>query len=143
MSATLTQTIADGVALDVHRTTSDVPTAAQLARIRATSGLSHTAIITSFAKLARGPGKLSFADYVRLRMFDAAFNASAAAVYVGQRRNRDICVTANYRHDWYGLLSDKVAVSGYLSNYGFPTIPIAEVYAPELSRKSERVLTDR
>ena len=143
MNASITQTFSGATTLDVLRTNSEAPVANQIARIREATGLSHTAIVKSFVKVARGPGKISFPDFVRLRLFDASFHSGAAlAGYVGQRRNRDICVTVNYRHDWYGLLSDKVAVCGYLSAYGFPTIPIAAIYAPELAPNG-RVLTDR
>jgi hypothetical protein len=131
------------MALDVQRTSSDAPLASQLARIREATGLSHTAIVKSFVKLARGPGKISFGDFVRLRLFDASFHSGAQLLsFVGQRRNRDICVAVNYRHDWYGLLSDKVASTGYLSAHGLPTIPIAAIYAPALANNG-RVLTDR
>lgn len=115
-----------------------------MARIRETSGLSHAAIASTFARLARGPGKLSFQDFVRLRLFDRALSAATpASEFVGQRRNRDICVTVNYRHDWYGLMSDKVAVSAYLASYGVPTIPVAAIYAPDLGIGAPPVLSSR
>lgn len=113
-------------------------------QIREASGLSHTAIASAFARLARGPGKLSFQDFIRLRLFDRAISASAPpSEFVGQRRNRDICVTVNYRHDWFGLMSDKVALSAYLASYGLPTIPVAAIYAPELGAGAPPVLSSR
>lgn len=143
MNAIVTQTLSGATTLDVRRTHSEAPVASQLARIRQATGLGHGAIVKSFVKLARGPGKISFADFVRLRLFDPQFHSgSVLAAYVGQRRNRDICVNVNYRHDWYGLLSDKVAVASYLTSYGLPTIPIVAIYAPDLARNG-RVLTDR
>jgi Sugar-transfer associated ATP-grasp len=143
LNASVTQTLSGATALDVRRTHSEAPVASQLARIRQATGLGHAAIVKSFVKLARGPGKISFADFVRLRLFDPQFHSgSVLAAYVGQRRNRDICVNVNYRHDWYGLLSDKVAVASYLTSYGLPTIPIVAIYAPDLARNG-RVLTDR
>jgi len=115
-----------------------------MAQIRKASGLSPTAIASTFARLARGPGKLSFQDFIRLRLFDRAISAATpASEFVGQRRNRDICVTANYRHDWFGLMSDKVALSAYLASYGLPTIPIAAIYAPELGSGAPPVLSNR
>jgi hypothetical protein len=143
VNASISQSFSGATALDVQRTSSNAPVAGELARIRAATGLSHTAIVKSFVKLARGPGKISFPDFVRLRLFDPAFHGGAAlADFVGQRRNRDICVAVNYRHDWYGLLADKVAASAYLSAYGFTTIPFAAIFAPSLAGNAT-VLTDR
>ena len=115
-----------------------------MAQIREASGLSPTAIASTFARLARGPGKLSFQDFIRLRLFDRTGSTAApASEFVGQRRNRDICVTVNYRHDWFGLMSDKVALSAYLASYGLPTIPLAAIYAPELGAGTPPILSNR
>lgn len=106
--------------------------------------MSHTAIASTFARLARGPGKLSFQDFVRLRLFDRPLSAATpASEFVGQRRNLDICVTVNYKHGWFGLLADKVAASAYLATYGLPTIPLAAIYAPDLGTGTARVLASR
>lgn len=128
-------------ALDVARASTGGSTAEQIARIRGATGLGHGAIVGAFARLARGPGKLSFADFVRLRLFEPQAPGAALNEFVGQRRNRDICVTVNYRHDWYGLMSDKVAVTSYLKSYGLPAIPIAAIYAAGLN--GEGVLASR
>lgn len=118
--------------------------ARQMMRIREASGLSHTAIASTFARLARGPGKLSFQDFVRLRLFDRPLSAATpASEFVGQRRNLDICVTVNYKHGWFGLLADKVAAGAYLATYGLPTIPVAAIYAPDLGAGTPRVLASR
>ena len=110
------------------------------------SGRSPAAIVRAFAGLAVGPGRISFADFVRLRLFDLAFHAGAKLeAYVGQRRNRDLCVTANHRHDWFGLLANKVASLTYLAAYGFPTIKVEAIYAPQIvvASKSTPILSDR
>lgn len=140
MSA-VTDTVPEAAALDIARAGNGHSLADQIARIRQESGLSHAAIVTAFARLARGPGKITFPDFVRLRLFDPAFTAGAVlSEFVGQRRNRDICVAVNYRHDWYGLMSDKVAVAAYLASYGFPAIPLAAIYAPDLGDGAAPVL---
>ena len=136
--------MASATALDVSHASETPSLAVQMTQIRDASGLSHTAIASAFARLSRGPGKLSFQDFVRLRLFDRSIVAATpASEFVGQRRNRDICVTVNYRHDWYGLMSDKVALSAYLASYGLPTIPISAIYAPELGAGAPPVLSDR
>ena len=143
MTETLTLNQASA-ALDVERMGMHAPIPVQLQKLKQATQSSAGAIIQAFAKLAWGPGKISFGDFVRLRLFDEAFHqGSSLADYVGQRRNRDICVAVNYRHDWYGLMSDKVASFGYLTNYGLPTIPIEAIFAPDLTVKGPSLLRDR
>ncbi|WP_298423654.1 sugar-transfer associated ATP-grasp domain-containing protein [Rhodoblastus sp.] len=102
------------------------------------------ATVASFAKLAMGPGKISFADYIRLRLFDPAMGSAAdLRNYVGLRRNLEMCTLANYRRDWHGMASNKVASLHYLAAYGFPTIPIKAIYAPGMARRQAAILSDR
>jgi hypothetical protein len=132
------------MALDISRDAEAPSLAKQMIQIREASGLSHTAIASTFARLARGPGKLSFQDFIRLRLFDRALSAATpASEFVGQRRSLEICITVNYKHIWFGLLSDKVAASAYLASYGLPTIPLAAIYAPELGTGTPPVLANR
>ncbi len=121
--------------------------AAPLAALRdmaAEVGLSPIQIVRDFANLALGPGKVSFDDYVRLRLFSLDYWAGCdRRTVVGQRANRDLLVEVNYRHDWYGLIDDKVASSAYLSAYGLPTMPIAAIFAPRLRTGAAHVLHSR
>lgn len=131
-------------ALDVDRPDFNALTGQSLNQIRELSGCSLGTVLRSFAKLAWGRGKLSFADFVRLRLYDPAFGfESELNAFAGQRRNRDICVAVNYRHDWHGMLTNKVASLGYLAAYGFPTIPVRAIYAPEGARRGDLILADR
>lgn len=124
-----------------HEETLTLPVLQQLGEA---SGMGPTQVVRDFAGLAFGPGKLSFADYVRLRLFDRAYWSECdRRSVVGQRRNRDLAVEINYRHDWYGLLDDKVAAIAYLSAYGLPTAKIAAIFAPRLTRGPADILRDR
>jgi hypothetical protein len=112
--------------------------------IQRRTGEKYGAIVMAYAKLAIGPGKLSFRDFLRLGLYDPALReATDVNAFVGQRRNRDLCVAINYRHDWLGLLSNKVAALSYLAAYGFPTIPFAALYAPGVSAGGPAVLGGR
>lgn len=114
-----------------------------LMRVGEATGMSPTQIVRDFASLAFGPGKVSFNDYIKLRLFDPAMWQGDRRNVVGGRRNRDLAVEINYRHDWYGLLDDKVASIAYLSAYGLPTAEIAAIFAPRLTRGGARILRDR
>jgi hypothetical protein len=112
--------------------------------LEAAAGISPIQAVRDFANLALGPGKVSFEDYVRLRLFDPAYWAGCdRRTVVGQRCNRDLVVEANYRHDWYGLVSDKIASSAYLAAYGLPTVPIAAIFAPRLKIDAVGILRSR
>ena len=133
--------------LDIARASETPSMAAQIMEIAAATRQSPTRIMRDFSALAFGPGKIAFADYVKMRLFDESFYAGAdRRQIIGQRRNRDICVAVNYRHDWFGLVANKVATLGYLKAYGFPLIPTAALYAPGLRPRSSggaRLLADR
>ena len=112
--------------------------------IQIQTGEGYGAIVMAYAKLSMGPGKISFRDFVRLRLFDPALRETADLnAFIGQRRNRDICVTVNHRHDWLGMLSNKVAALSYLAAYGFPVIKFAAIYAPGIARGDATILGDR
>jgi len=131
-------------AFDTARPDATALDAGAFAKVVRASGLGPAALALSFARLAFGPGSLGFSDFLRLRLYEPDLRAAGGLErFVGQRRNRDLCVTANYRHDWLGLMSDKVAMLGYLAAHGLPTIPIRAIYAPRLTGGSARVLTDR
>jgi hypothetical protein len=146
LSAALSQTLPDNrtPVLDVSRSDAKAPVVLDFLRVRQATGLSNTALVSAFTKLAIGPGKISFGDFVRLRLFDPAFHGGAAlAEFVGQRRNCWMCETVNYRHDWFGLMSNKIAGSAYLSRYGLPAIPVSAIYAPEFPGGNRELLSDR
>jgi len=114
-----------------------------LMRIAEVTGTTPTQAVKDFAGLAFGPGKVSFNDYIRLRLFDQSYWQDDRRSVVGQRRNRDLAVEINYRHDWYGLVDDKVASIAYLSAYGLPTAAIAAIFAPRLHNGASQILRDR
>jgi hypothetical protein len=116
----------------------------QLQAIARTTALSPTQIVGRFAKVAVGPGKISFNDFVKLRLFEPHFTSDdVLKAFVGQRRNRDICLEVNFRHDWLGLLENKISALSYLAAYGFPTIPAAAIYTKGLKSRASHLLSDR
>ena len=96
--------------LDVGHEIESVPLAMQLRAISKEAGSGALKIAAAYARLALGRGKVSFQDYVNLRLFDPAFLESANLnAYVGQRRNLDICVAKT-------AASEKIAGSCQPSN---------------------------
>jgi Sugar-transfer associated ATP-grasp len=128
--------------LETSRPQASAAPALELPQIMAQSGLSPVAVALRYAKLSMGPGKVSFPDFVRLRLFDDAFVEGPLEAFVGQRRNLEICHVINYRHDWFGLLENKITSRSYLEAYGLPTLPVAALYAPGMRTRAAHVLAD-
>ena len=130
-------------AIDVAKPASEVSIDVALRQMAAIAKASPLALMRDFAVLAFGPGQVSFADYRRLRLFDEAFYAGVdRRAVIGQKRNCQINLTVNYRHDWMGLLADKIASASYLAAYGFPTIPPVAIYADKLASAASWVIRD-
>jgi hypothetical protein len=130
--------------VDVKRPTQQLPLDVGLRKMAEVAKSSALKVMREYATLAFGPGQVSFSDYTKLRLFDDAFYANSdKRTVVGQRRNFDIDLTINYRHDWMGLFSNKVASASYLAAHGFPTIPVSAIYAKDLAGASHLVARNR
>jgi hypothetical protein len=118
--------------------------AENMQRAAAQAGVPPMQLMREYSRLAFGPGKVSFDDYVKYRLFDDAWLAGAdKSKFVGARRNRELVIAINYRHDWHGLLTNKVASQSYLAAYGLPTIAPLAIYAPGMTIASDRLLLSR
>jgi len=129
--------------VDVARphTTQAVDTA--LLRMVAETKTSPLKIMRDYVSLSFGPGKVSFRDYTQLRLFDEAFWEGADRRQVaGQHRGVEIHQQVNFRHDWWGMFDNKIAMASYLAAYGFPTLPTLAVYCPALGTPAAHVASD-
>lgn len=118
--------------------------AESMQRAAAQTGAPPMQLMREYSRLAFGPGKLSFEDFVKFRLFDDAWIGGAEkADFVGARRNRDLVVEINFRHDWHGLLTNKLVSQAYLATYGLPTIAPRAIYAPGMNIPSDKRLRTR
>ncbi len=118
--------------------------AESMQRAASQTGAPPMQLMREYSRLAFGPGKLSFEDYIKYRLFDDAWLAGAEKEnFIGARRNRDLVVEINYRHDWHGLLTNKVVSQSYLAAHGLPTIAPVKIFAPRLSIDSDKLLRSR
>jgi len=128
--------------LDTARPAAQASQADLLRAMAQQMGGKPSALVGGWMRLSRGPGKISFNDFVRLRLFDRDFHGGARLEeYVGQLRNMSLCVQANHRREWFGILRNKVAARAYLADHGLPTIPISAIYAPRLASAGGLALT--
>ena len=124
----------------VAKPVSETPVDNTLRTIAEQSGKGYYDIIREIVALGFGPGRVSFRDYVKLRLFDDEYYAGCdKKTVVGQRRNRDISVAVNYRIDWYAMLENKIASICYLGAFGLPVIPFELVYGENLEIKTPRI----
>lgn len=116
---------------------------AALLKIVAASKTSPLSIMRDYVGLAFGPGKISFKDYTRLRLFDRAFwGEEDRRTVAGQQCSAAIYYTVNYRHDWWGLVENKIATCSYLAAYGIPTTPMLAVYCENLKTGAANIASD-
>lgn len=114
------------------------------ARMAEAAGAPPTRLMRDFAGLSFGPGRVSVGDYERLRLYDEAFWAgSDRRAVVGARRAREIALQANFRHDWLGLVDNRVAWSAYLAAHGLPVIATLAIFTEGLATPSQRLLRTR
>ena len=124
----------------VAKPVTETPVDNTLRRIAEQSGKGYYDIVREIVALGFGPGRVSFRDYVKLRLFDDQHYAGTdKKSVVGQRRNRDISVAVNHRIDWYAMLENKIASIAYLGAYGLPVIPFELAYGENLDIKTPRI----
>ena len=117
-----------------------------IARMAEAAGVPPTRLMTDFATLAIGPGRIDFSDYERLRLYDEAFWGQAAAdrrSLIGARRGHELALAVNFRHDCFALASDQLAANSYLSAHGLPTVPILAIYRAGLASPGRGLLRTR
>jgi Sugar-transfer associated ATP-grasp len=114
-----------------------------LLKVVAASKTSPLKIMQDYLGLAFGPGKIAFSDYTRLRLFDREFWAGEdRRAVAGHQRSVATYEAVNYRHDWWGMLNNKVASCGYLAAYGFEVIPILSLYCENIRGGGQNVASD-
>ncbi|HEY1751855.1 MAG TPA: hypothetical protein VGG29_11355 [Caulobacteraceae bacterium] len=101
-------------------------------------------LVADFAALALGPGRVAFADYERLRLYDTAFWSKAyRREVVGAARGRELVRAANFRRDCQALAADRLAAGAYLAAHGLPTAPALAIYRAGLAAPGEALLRSR
>ena len=100
------------------------PLAATLTRLATLSHRSRLALLGEFLRLRLGPGRLSFDEYVGLRLFESETLANADKTrFVGYRRTLKIWFQANYQVNVFGLVNNKIAADLLFAAHGFPVLP--------------------
>jgi len=117
---------------------------AAFARMAEAAGAPPAHLMADFAALAFGPGRISFADYERLRLYDGAFwGAADRREVAGAAQARRIARLVNFRRDCWGLATDRLASSAYLAAHGLPAVPTLAIYRAGLAAAGAMLLRTR
>jgi hypothetical protein len=117
---------------------------ARLVRMAEAGGVPVSRLLTDFAGLAIGPGRLDLADYDRLRLYDAAlWQGADRREVIGAAQARRLAGQANFRRDCLALASDRLASSAYLAAHGLPTQPILAIFHAGLAAPGAALLRTR
>jgi hypothetical protein len=117
---------------------------AAFARMAEAAGAPPAHLMADFAALAFGPGRIGFADYERLRLYDAAFwGAADRREVAGAAQARRAARIVNFRRDCWALASDRLASSAYLAAHGLPTVPTLAIYRAGLAAPGATLLRTR
>jgi hypothetical protein len=106
-------------------------------------GKTYQRLLLDLAKASFGPGKLSYDEFIGLRLFDDAWLAGAdSSAFVGLDAERRIWMAANNNSEWWGLMRNKLAVTTLLGGYGFPVIPTQALYSDALCMRGVPVMRE-
>ncbi len=129
---------------DTAHATAQGSTAESMARASAQTGVAPMKLMREYSRLAFGSGKVSFDDYIKFRLFDDAWLGGASKDdFVGSRRNIELTEQINYRHDFYGMVNNKISAQSLLAAYGLPTIPPRAIYAPGMNVACKTLVRSR
>jgi hypothetical protein len=104
-------------------------------------GTSLLGLVRDYARLAFGPGRLSFDEYLALRLFDPRLYADTdKRAFVGLTASRRIWLQANFRVENFGLVENKIAADALFAAYGFRTTPTIALFCNQIGRLSPRLL---
>jgi putative polysaccharide biosynthesis protein len=120
--------------LDTKVAEASLDLVSSLRQIAERHGKSYQQVMFDIAKTGFGPGKLTYEEYLTLRLFDDAALAGAdKSAFVGIDVSRRLWLAANYNIEWWGVMRNKLAVTSLLGAYGFPVIPTLAFYSSRIS----------
>jgi hypothetical protein len=107
--------------------------AAQIARGQKRSSLS---LLKESVMLRLGAGRLSFEEYMQLRLFDdQLYAATDKSGFAGLKASQKIWLQANYRVDLFGLVTNKISADILLATHGFPILTMVALFHEQVGIK--------
>lgn len=114
-----------------------------LSQATAGSARSHLNVLKEIAALRLGPGRLTFDEYVGLRLYDnGIYRGVDKKAFVGLKASQKIWLKANYRVDAFGLVNNKIACDLLFGVHGFPIMPTVALFRDQIGRPCPFLLRD-
>jgi hypothetical protein len=130
--------------IDVKRPRQELALAPTLQRIAAECGTTFLGLVKDYARLAFGPGRLAFDEYLALRLFDPRLYAETdKRAFVGLMQSRKIWIKANFRVENFALVENKIAADAVFAAYGFRTTPTLALFCNRVATHSPRLLRNQ
>lgn len=112
-----------------------------LSRVAADSARSGFNLLKEIVTLRLGAGRLSFDDYIGLRLYDDdLYRGADKAAFVGFKAAQRIWLRANYRWDAFGLVNNKIACDVLFAAHGFPVLPTMAFFRHQVGRSASILL---
>lgn len=134
---------APAVILATARVNAGPPLAKMLQMAADRYGKSPVQLLTDFARLAIGPGRLSIDEYFAFRLFDdEALSGADKSQFAGLRAMRDVWMAVNWDETWDGVFADKLALEVLLRGFGLPTTRTLAVYSEQRALPAFQAMRD-
>ncbi len=106
--------------LDIAEAEKVLPLPLMLKAIATDYGKSLQSVVADIARLSFGKTGLLTDEYFTLRLFDEKNLQSPKNTFAGKNGIRKVWMTANYKENWFGPMSDKLAFDTMLAGFGLP-----------------------
>ncbi len=120
MSAAVADVKPAAQVLDIAEAEKVLPLPLMLKAIATDYGKSLQSVVTDIARLSFGKTGLLTDEYFTLRLFDEKNLQSPKNTFAGKNGIRKVWMTANYKENWFGPMSDKLAFDTMLAGFGLP-----------------------
>jgi hypothetical protein len=106
--------------LDIAEAEKVLPLPLMLKAIASDYGKPLQSVVADIARLSFGRTGLLTDEYFTLRLFDEKNLQSPKSTFAGKNGIRKVWMTANYKENWFGPMSDKLAFDTLLGGFGLP-----------------------
>ncbi|MDE2501152.1 MAG: hypothetical protein KGL56_13275 [Alphaproteobacteria bacterium] len=125
----------DSSRVDISKTGRSRISGAALSRVAAGGKRSYLGMLSEFARLRLGAGRLSLDEYLQLRLYDNdIYEGADKHAFIGLKAIPKIWLRANHRVDLFALANKKIVSDLFFAAHGLPVLPTAAIYREQVGR---------
>jgi hypothetical protein len=129
--------------LDIAEAEKVLPLPLMLKAIAGDYGKPLQSVVADIARLSFGRTGLLTDEYFTLRLFDEKNLQSPKTSFAGKNGIRKVWMTANYKENWFGPMSDKLAFDTLLGGFGLPVCKTKAYFTTGYDVPALKVLNTR